>query len=371
MTSESDIVNIPVDDLVLDLKNPRLGEFQNIDSESDILNTLWETMSLDELMYSIVSNGFWSYEPLIVIQNDGKYVAIEGNRRLAAVKLLLNPDQIEQQIPSHILERLGDEIKDQIQQLPCLIVESRESSWRFVGFKHVNGPAKWGSYAKAKYVAEVHDEYAVPIDQIAFQIGDTNNTAQKLYQGYRILEQAQESGTYDLLDIQANRIYFSHLYTGIQRDGIRNFLGLVDVSEEARNPVPENHLAQLSELLTWLFGNKSEDKQSIIRSQNPDLKYLDSCLKNSESLIALRAGKSLEFALELTRASHDLFGESLLLAKEHILKARAQMSSGFTGEEALVRMAGTIANAAGDLYDEMFNKLKELQGPSKKDRLTE
>lgn len=30
-------------------------------------------------------------------------------------------------------------------------------------FKHVNGPAKWSSYAKAKYIAEIHQKYNIEL----------------------------------------------------------------------------------------------------------------------------------------------------------------------------------------------------------------
>ena len=54
-------------------------------------------------------------------------------------------------------------------------------------------------------------------------------------------------------DIQANRIYFSHLYTGLQREGIRSYLNIKDAEEEAKDPVPEKKHKELGQLLEWIF----------------------------------------------------------------------------------------------------------------------
>ena len=320
-------------------------------------------------MYSIVSNGFWDYEPLIVIQDKDKFIAVEGNRRLAAVKLLHNSNKIN--IPKHITDKIDNALLDQTSELPCIVVESRKDSWKYIGFKHVNGPAKWGSFAKAKYIAEIHNEYAVPIEEIAYQIGDTNKTAQKLYQGLMVLEQAKREKVFDYDDIQANRIYFSHLYTGLQREGIRNYLDLKNEEEETKSPVPNEKKRELGQLLEWLFGSKRNETQAIIKSQNPDLKNLDEVLQSKEATVALLSGESLTYSHELSRGSGALFEENILAAKRALQKARAYLTTGYKGEESTLRVAGSVAEIADDLYEEMDKIHKEIRIRNKKNRLTE
>lgn len=359
--------------LKLDFKNPRLSEF-GIDSkskESEILSILWDEMAVNELMYSIVSNGFWDFEPLIVIEEEGKLVTIEGNRRLAAVKLIHNPKLIDRKIPSHILDKITDELIESTNTLPVITVKHREDAWRFVGFKHVNGPAKWGSFAKAKYIAEIHNDYSVPIETIAYQIGDTNNTAQKLYQGLMVLEQANRTKTYEYGDIQKSRIYFSHLYTGLQREGIRNYLNLKSAELEDANPVPEENLENLGQLLEWLYGSKKNETQPVIQSQNPDLKYLDDILKSTEATVALKDGETLSYAYELSRPSGALFEENLLAAKRSLQKARAHLTTGYKGEENLLKVAGSVANLADDLYGEMDRLHRKSRGSQRNTRITD
>jgi len=369
----TDIIKKSLEDLVLDKRNPRLSEFGITEQsrESEILQILWDEMAVDELMYSIVSNGFWDYEPLIVIKEGEKYTTIEGNRRLAAIKLIDNPSLINVKIPSHITAKISDEILASISKIPIIEVKERKDAWKFVGFKHVNGPAKWGSFAKAKYIAEIHNEYGVPIEDIAYQIGDTNKTAQKLYQGLMVLEQANSTGTFNYDDIQANRIYFSHLYTGIQREGIRDYIKLSNVEEETKNPVPKDKLDNLGELLEWMFGSKKNETQAVIRSQNPDLKYLDAVLKSKEGTYALKSGESLSYAYELSRSSDSLFEENLLSTKRTLQKVRAHLTTGYKGEENLLKVAGSIANLADDLYREMETVYRAKIGKDRNSRMTE
>ena len=93
MTTKETSNRIKVSDLVFDLRNPRLFEYDITaqSSEADVIKVLWEAMDVRELVLSIEASGFFFHEPLIVSKENGKSVVIEGNRRLAAVRLLTDP----------------------------------------------------------------------------------------------------------------------------------------------------------------------------------------------------------------------------------------------------------------------------------------
>ena len=180
---------IAVSELAFDRKNARIIEFPEITSttpEDMILEILWDTMDVRELVMSIASGGFFEHEPLIVAVEDGKNVVIEGNRRLAAVRSILNPNLIDAEIPT-----VTDKIKNNIRKLP-VVISTREAVWQYLGFKHINGPARWGSYAKAKYIAQVRKDFNVSLDEIARQIGDTNRTVHRLFRALMVIEQAEK-----------------------------------------------------------------------------------------------------------------------------------------------------------------------------------
>ena len=105
-------------------------------------------MAVEEVAMSIAYSGYFEHEPLFVEkdQRDGFYTVIEGNRRLAAIRLLLD-EQLRKRLRATNLPAITQARADQISLLP-VIVTTREDSWRYLGFKHVNGPATWGCTPK-------------------------------------------------------------------------------------------------------------------------------------------------------------------------------------------------------------------------------
>ena len=351
MNEETKLLSVSA--LAFDLKNPRLVEFDIVDREADIIKVLWETMDVRELVLSISASGYFRHEPVIVAQESGRNVVIEGNRRLAAVKLLLQPSlgkEAGAKVPS-----ISEEHRRSLQKIPALL-STRKGAWRYLGFKHVNGPAKWGSYAKSKYIADVHRNYGVALGNIAEQIGDTHNTVRRLYRGLMVLEQAERAGVYDRSDRWRGHFAFSHLYVGLQHSGISTFLDLRPASDEERDPVPAKKKAELRELLVWMYGSRSEKKAPVIQSQNPHLRQLDAVLANAEALAAMRNGAELSVAFEASRPSTNLFEEALVGAKQNLEKARGALSTGYDGSKALLGVASAVADLAYDLHEEMERK---------------
>jgi len=89
------ITELPVQHLFYDWQNPRLAEFgvTQRTSQFDLLKILWENLAVREVALSIAHNGYFRNEPLFVEDHSkNRFVVIEGNRRLAAVQLLLQED---------------------------------------------------------------------------------------------------------------------------------------------------------------------------------------------------------------------------------------------------------------------------------------
>lgn len=247
---------IDVDHLRFDTSNPRLAEF-GLDKNTmqfDVLKQLWQEMAVEEVAASIAHNGYFEHEPLFVERKDGSYVVIEGNRRLAAVKLLLD-SSLRGRLKATDLPKVSSESAKKLQALP-VIVTTRKEAWQYLGFKHVNGPATWGSYAKAQYIAHVHNDYGISLEQIAAQIGDYNWTVQRMYRGLMIVEQAEQAKVFNRSTIGKSRFHFNYIYTGMDYPGIQAFLGLDQKGATQREPVPAKRIKNLGDLMGWLYGKK-------------------------------------------------------------------------------------------------------------------
>lgn len=94
MAISKEIAYGSLDNLLLDPKNPRLGRnhTKSVLSQDQVLDLI-TNWTLDELAVSYLESGeFWTHEALLVVEEEiyGKMhlVVVEGNRRLAALKLL-------------------------------------------------------------------------------------------------------------------------------------------------------------------------------------------------------------------------------------------------------------------------------------------
>jgi len=346
-----------VSDLHFDRKNPRLAEFDltGDTEESEVIKILWEAMDVKELTMSIAASGFFRHEPVLVTEEDGKYIVIEGNRRLAAVKLLVDRNLVEglgKQIPA-----IDANAKAALKHIPATLI-TRKKAWHYLGFKHVNGPAKWSSYAKSQYIADVHRNFEVKLEDIARQIGDTHKTVQRLFRGLMVVEQAERLKVFDREDRWRHHFAFSHIYTGLEYPGISTFIGLRPVTDEDLEPVPPDKKDALREIFVWIYGSRKKDIPPVVKTQNPHLRQLEAVVCNIEALAALRGGLGLEFAHELTRPSSTVFEESLLASKRYLQKAHSTLSTGYDGSEKLLGIADEVAEIAGDLHDGMNRKRK-------------
>ena len=147
--------------LHLDGNNPRLGR-QNTNrelSESRILD-LMKDWALEELGLSFLESGFWPQEPLIVVKEtmsgEERLVVVEGNRRLAALKLLKLA--FDGKPSSKKWQELAAKRKAPaglFESIPYLMVDSRKDLIAFLGFRHVTGIKEWNPGEKAEYITKL------------------------------------------------------------------------------------------------------------------------------------------------------------------------------------------------------------------------
>lgn len=141
---------VPVGDLLFDPENPRLGGAARHKTQDEIQKYLEgpPNYALD-LVGSISENGFLPYEPLIVRREDGKFVVIEGNRRLAAIQAILSDPA-----------KYSAELIRSLKEIPVLVFaddgEGRDSEeiLRYLGVKHLFGFRDWPPTSKAMFLDE-------------------------------------------------------------------------------------------------------------------------------------------------------------------------------------------------------------------------
>jgi len=267
MTVHSEIEYARVDQLLLDPLNPRLGRGNTGENvkQSKVLD-LMKDWAHDEIAVSFIENGFWPQEALIVVRETfyGKLslIVVEGNRRLAALKLL------QDALSGTLKDRKWQEIVDGFQpqqnlfkRVPYIEVDSRSDVSAFLGFRHVTGIKEWKPAEKAEYIAKLI-EGGLDYRHVMRMIGSKTPTVRQNYISYRLLLQME-----GLDDVATDEVEerFSVLFLSLRTDGVRRYLQ-IDIQAEpdqARSPVPKTHLKQLANFALWLFGNR--DKPPVVR----------------------------------------------------------------------------------------------------------
>jgi hypothetical protein len=266
--------------LDFDPHNPRLIE-EGIEqpNETQIIKALADSSDLPEMVASIAANGYIDIEPLIVQRIGQRFRVLEGNRRLAAIRILQQPALAKG--TGITVPTITAEVKKSLKEVTVYAVSNPDEARDFIGFKHINGPHKWDAIAKARFAADWYKKErknGVTLEMIAQHLGDRHDTVARLVNGMFVLDQAEETKVYELKDrYPGKKFAFSHLYTALTRPGYREFLGLPEewrAEDPKPNPVPKDKIENLQKVMVWLYGSKSDDIEPVINSQNPDIKTL-------------------------------------------------------------------------------------------------
>lgn len=288
--------SIPLSNLFLDPNNPRFWTEQEVrevpDSKAPEIKVQEKTQKqiekfgVEELYYSILRNGFLPLDRIVVRPIKGfsdMYVAVEGNRRLAALKKLhrnisdgvINEEGIDQ---DYLASLLGS-----IEKIEVLIykgVNTGDISWLLQGIRHISGIADWKPAQRARLIAqqiEGEDGAAkMTFTQAGQKFGLTAKAAGRLYRAYKGLQQMREDDDYGT---KAVNEYFSLFEEAYKNSKVREWLGWDDKEYKFEN---EDHLKQFYGWIT-----PDEDHNSERRIDDPkEIQKLATLLeKKREDLI--------------------------------------------------------------------------------------
>lgn len=369
---EGRTLKIAVDRLELDRENPRLVADISVAADEAIVALLYREADLKELLQSMSTSGYTDIEPLVgmpVPENDDRVVVLEGNRRLAALRLLRDPtfatrlrasENVNITVPG-----VDPSLRQSFESVSVHLVARREDARSFIAFKHINGPVKWNAYAKARFAAEWYRREkanGVGLDDIARSIGDRHDTIKRMVSAIYVLDQAKTEKCFDISDRSTARFSLSHLYTALGRSAYMQHLGLESnwsTYDPSPDPVPKTRLRALRQVLKWMYGSKADDVVSVIRSQNPDIKRLGEVLLNTEALHVLETTASLDDAHVVTEPVDSRFVASLMRARTAVRECAGSLRGFDGGDDSLVDIAEDIKETSASLWLTMAKKFRD------------
>jgi hypothetical protein len=334
---------VEVKKLLFDPRNPRLPEKE---SQPQIFRFLVEDIGVEDLLDSMAISGLIEGDPMIArpAEEEGEFYVVEGNRRLAALKLL-NGESVGDGKPEPVAPHASPEITATLKKVRVQTGWDQDKLDAYLGYKHVTAAREWTPEAKAKFVlSRCGDDFSDSnLSDFAHRVGTKLPTLRRWLVAYLALRQAEAEGRFDPEKAYQKR-YFGTFYTLLGSQQVQDFLGLKP-GAVTKAPVPRGHIDQLTELIGWVIGTKEIPPVLNSRSQQK----FDFVLASPSALQYFRAKRSLEGALLYTEFSSGQIAEKL-------------MNAAYTIEECLPKMFDVkddekVLSAIENL-DRAFEKLK-------------
>ncbi len=147
----------------LDFNNPRFSMF-DFDTEEDIIRYLIDFEKIKELAFQIVENGYNTIGERVIVLKSGttekvRYTVLEGNRRIASLKLLFQYSSLLTSSERKKIEQLNLNIKDF--EVRCDVVEedARDEALFKISAKHVDGIKTWSATDKRVFYHNLYIQY--------------------------------------------------------------------------------------------------------------------------------------------------------------------------------------------------------------------
>ena len=336
--NDNDFKTLNIDQIEFDKQNPRLPTTVGT-KESDIIKYLAAKTGIEDLMISIGENGFFLGEAIVVTPaKDDKYTVLEGNRRLAALKLLRDPELAGGR---RSITKVSEEAESKPTRIPAYVVSSRDDTLQYLGFRHISGVQRWDPLAKARYLKLLFDQASgKPEDrcrEIAREIGSKSNFVRRSLDALAAYEAIKERDFFDIRDLDEESFQFGVFYTAIGNAVIASFVGVRREDGSETYPIANPKFLKkkpLQELTKWMFEKDSQGSTRLGESRN--IPKLSEVIENPSTLEKLRQGVSLDSAYSATIDYKKKFLQDIILAIDHLKKANSNLHFVSSGDQEAV-----------------------------------
>jgi len=280
MFQNKNIQYIPLEELKLDLKSPRLPI--HLSNEKDIIELILQDSSIITLMLSIGENGFFIGESLLVIEENNQHIVVEGNRRLTALKILDNPKLAT--LHERRIKQVLDETAYRPKDIPCILFEKREEILQHLGYKHITGTKTWNMLTKAQYFNNLipylkSKTFIMQTREIAKIVGTKSNYIKISLISYKL---------YEMVNLDKSIFYFNYIADALKYETVIKFLNINLNSENPLKKLDKNNL----QIITQIFFNKKSEifinKDDLIKLDKIFLDSDDNKILKKDNIILLK-----------------------------------------------------------------------------------
>jgi hypothetical protein len=250
--------------------------------------------NLPELKRSIITNGFLPIERLVVrpySYADGRYLVVEGNRRLAALKWIEEDHEAGVEVPEEILSILHN--------VPVVVIPdgSDESTYlSIMGIRHVGGIRQWGGYQRAKLVTDLRDDFGLDPGEVAERLGLSTQEINRRYRAFKALGQMQVDPEYGE---RSDAAMYAVFHEAVAIPIVREWLGWNESTSQFEN---DEDLHQFYDLIAPADADDGSTRQAKITTFS-QVRQLRSILPLPEAKrVLLNPDRDFDAALGIAKA---------------------------------------------------------------------
>ena len=300
--------------------------------------------------------------------DDDALIVLEGNRRLATLRLLREPGLAHRIASAEMLRitvpAVHDGLRVTFDQVSVYPVASRERARAFIGFKHINGPAKWDAYAKARFAAGWYRagraRWRRP-GPVEAAVGDRHDTVKRMVSAIYVLEQAEAKGLFDIEDRHARKFNFSHLYTALSRSQYMDYLGLEAAWRDKTRSRIRCRKGSSTSFEKCSSGSTVRNPMAWNRRADPKPRHQAAWrgARQRRGTPCTEQGRSLDTAHASTVTADTRFTASLLRAREAIRDAAGSLRAYEGQDQSLLDIADDIRETAEAVHSRMAKKRRD------------
>jgi hypothetical protein len=360
MTTPEQIKFIPTSELHFDPENPRFYRLNDPSSVEAVIEEMLDDEGVQELMLSIGQKGYFEGEPLLTVADEnGKLIVVEGNRRLAATKLLneeINPPNRR----TASIKLIRKEVQEKPPSaLPCIVYPTRREVLRYLGYRHITGIKEWDSLSKARYLAQLRDEFypdlerQVQLKALANDIGSKPDYVGKLLTALSLYQRAEDSKFFSL-PIRAEDVEFSLLTTALYYKQIYTWLGLESATDITMSNLQVDNLESI---FSWMFAKDQQGRTILGESRN--LKELACIVESGDAITVLKETGRLSEAFLYTDGPQAALQTAMGQAEERLRVIWNMLQKTRPFSEAHADTAGMLFERIRDVRKYIREKLDE------------
>jgi hypothetical protein len=354
MSTKISVEKIPTSSLIFDPNNPRFYRLNDSHSVDQVIEEMLDDENVQDLMLSIGQKGYFEGEPLLVINVEAEYVVIEGNRRLAATKLLNREIPPPARKKNSVEAIINDVIIKPTTELPCLVYKDKKDILRYLGYRHITGIKNWDSLSKSLYISELKDTFYSgqseenQLKSLAKDIGSRSDYVRKLLTALKLYKASEEKNFYGL-HIRPEDVEFSFLTTAIGYESIQTWLNIEDPNSL---DLPDLNMDHLRNLFSWMFSKDQQGETILGESRN--IRKLSAIVSNDKAVKVLIDTSDIKLAY--------LFSDGPIEALNNAFEAILKQADTIWGLLNQVDIEPGHLDASQSLFDKSKRIKNTIQG---------